>query len=555
MSESGMSAEVRSRLCRDLAVLMTERPSVTGSADEASFGPWLAAVLAQRPEFGPDAEIWTFPVAKDDPRQVVAMLVRGDGARTVVLTGHYDTVTIADYGALVSVATRPDALLVALSQKLSTARPGSAEALARDDLKTGNYLPGRGLLDMKAGLAAGLAAIASLRANPQLLDGNLLFIAVPDEENASVGARAAALQLADIAEQRKLEIAAVINLDAIADNGDGSDGRVIALGTVGKVLPTAFVVGVPVHSGFPLRGINAAVLAAAIVRRLEWAPELTDNGSASPGTPVSLLSLRDGKTGYDVTTPGTAFATWNVLNHRRDPAVVLDLVETLAREAISECVADLTTRAKSSGKPDAVLVKGIEVPFLRYVSLLDGVRKSHPVIDCEIDSLSRKLHAGGMSLPDQCHALTADLWNRSGRSGPAVVLGFGSIPYLSTQLSDPAIRAALNAFADDAPAKHGVEIQVAEYFAGISDMSFFGESHAEAFTELARNTPCWSVAVGLTASGVAQIPTLNLGPWGRDYHTSLERIETDYGFRILPGLLCDLVERILTLAVPSRMIT
>jgi arginine utilization protein RocB len=31
---------------------------------------------------------------------------------------------------------------------------------------------------------------------------------------------------------------------------------------VGKVLPTALVVGRPVHSGFALRGLNAAVLAA-----------------------------------------------------------------------------------------------------------------------------------------------------------------------------------------------------------------------------------------------------------------------------------------------------
>ena len=554
MTESCMSADHRSRLCRDLAVLLTERPSVTGTADEASFGPWLAAVLTQRSEFGTDAEVWMFPVAQGDPRHVVAMLVRGGGSRTVVLTGHYDTVTVADYGALASVATMPDALIAALSERLSTARSGSVEALAREDLKTGNYLPGRGVLDMKGGLAAGLAAIAALRSNPQFRHGNLLFLAVPDEENASAGARAAAVHLADIALNHDLEIAAVINLDAIADVGDGSDGRVVALGTVGKVLATAFVVGVPVHSGFPLRGINAAVLAAAIVQRLEWAPELTDNSAATAGTPVSLLSLRDGKTGYDVTTPGTAFATWSVLNHRREPAVVLDLVETLAREAISDCIASLRARADSYGNVNAVIAKDPEVPFLRYVTLLDEVRIRHPAIDHEIETLARKLHAGAMSLPDQCHALTADLWTRSGRSGPAVVFGFGSIPYLATHLGDPDLKAVVDAFVVDAKARHGVEIKAAEYFAGISDMSFFGESHAEAFAELARNTPCWPVAVGLTASSVAQIPTLNLGPWGRDYHTSLERIEMDYGFRVLPGLLCDLVSRILNLAVASRTI-
>ena len=286
-----------------------------------------------------------------------------------MLTGHYDTVTLADYGELVPVATRPDALLEALSQKLSTARSGSVEGLAREDLKSGNYLPGRGLLDMKAGLAAGLAAIASLRSNPEFRQGNLLFIAVPDEENASAGARAAAVRLAVIAMQHDLKIDAVINLDAIADDGDGSAGRVIALGTVGKVPPTAFVIGVPVHSGFPLRGINAAVLAAAIVRRLEWAPELTDNSAAMPETPVSLLSLRDGKTGYDVTTPGTAFATWSVLNHRRDPSAVLDLVEALAREAIADCIADLRARAEGAGKPNVMLVDDMAVPIVRYVTL------------------------------------------------------------------------------------------------------------------------------------------------------------------------------------------
>ena len=190
-----MNTEQRSRFCRDLAVLLTERPSVTGSADESSFGPWLAALLAERTEFGKDPKIWTFPVAEGDARHVVVMLVRRSGSGTVVLTGHYDTVTIADYGELAMVATRPDALLEAMSKKLSAARAGSAEALARDDLTSGNYLPGRGLLDMKAGLAAGLAAIASLCSNQGLEQGNLLFIAVPDEENASAGARAAAEHL------------------------------------------------------------------------------------------------------------------------------------------------------------------------------------------------------------------------------------------------------------------------------------------------------------------------------------------------------------------------
>jgi arginine utilization protein RocB len=41
------------------------------------------------------------------------------------------------------------------------------------------------------------------------------------------------------------------------------------------------------------------------------------------------------------------------------------------------------------------------------------------------------------------------------------------------------------------------------------------------------------------------VPTINLGPWGRDYHTPFERIETDYGFRVLPSLLLDLSRAVL----------
>ena len=52
--------------------------------------------------------------------------------------------------------------------------------LALADFVSGDFLPGRGLLDMKAGLAAGIAAIEAYSG-----DANLLFIAVVDEEDRS----------------------------------------------------------------------------------------------------------------------------------------------------------------------------------------------------------------------------------------------------------------------------------------------------------------------------------------------------------------------------------
>jgi arginine utilization protein RocB len=94
-------------LCRDLALRLTERPSVTGTPDEGTFGPWLAGVLSGLGHWGEAAEVWTLPVAPGDPRHCVLMLLRKSGPETVILTGHYDTVTVADYGDLAPLATSP----------------------------------------------------------------------------------------------------------------------------------------------------------------------------------------------------------------------------------------------------------------------------------------------------------------------------------------------------------------------------------------------------------------------------------------------------------------
>jgi arginine utilization protein RocB len=528
--------------CRTLALDLVARPSVTGTADEAAFGPWLADYLdLQADRFGPAPEIWTFPVAPGDPRHVVALLIRGAGARTVVLTGHYDTVTVEDYADLAPLAGQPEALRGALLARLAGA--GDPAALrAKGDLASGAFLPGRGLLDMKGGLAAGLAAMIGIARAP--FSGNLLFLAVPDEENASAGARAAAVELPRLAAAKGLQVAAVINLDAIADDGDGTSGRVLATGTVGKVLPTALVVGRPVHSGFALRGVNAAVLAGAIAARLEWAPELTDDSLADlPGTPASLLALKDGKAGYDVTTPGTAWLFWNVLLHRRDPASVLPAVAGLVREALGDCLRALAQRAARSGLARDAAALETEVPVLTYSELFAEVAARDPDLSRHLDRIADATR--GLDLPERCRRMSLALWDRSGRSGPAVVLGLGSIPYPATSFADAALLEALDAFIADAPQRHGVTLTATPYFAGISDMSFFGQADYPDLAALAPETPIWSQAVRLQPGSLAGVPTVNLGPWGRDYHTPLERTEVDYAFRLLPALVADLAQRLL----------
>jgi arginine utilization protein RocB len=530
------------------AFALTSKPSVTGSTDEAAFGSWLADALRKDPAFA-EARIWAFPVVPGDDRHCVAMLLRGRGAQTVILTGHYDTVTFDDYGDLSGFATRPADLAEALRTRLTLNAETPAEKRACADLASGEFLPGRGLLDMKSGLAAGLAVVAAFAAKANR-SGNLLFIAVPDEEANSAGARCAARQLPSIASQHSLDFIGAVNLDAIADDGDGVTGRVIALGTVGKLLPTAFVVGVPVHSGFPLNGVNAAAVAAAIAARVEWASELTDESSTEPGTAPTLLSLRDGKVGYDVTAPATAFATFNVLNYRRNPAEVLERFDRLCKEAVSDHLTALRHRVKQSRNTAKVTEIPTAFPIYRY----EAVEAAALARDCSNEARLRAsaavLARNGMSFPEQCRLMTAEAWTLSGLAGPAVVVGFGSTPYLPTALSDTQagrrMRAAAQAAAATEAERHGTFVTCTDYFAGISDMSFFGEAEEADLTIVSRNTPLWREGVNWPdKNGLANIPTINIGPWGRDYHTPLERLHLGYAFNVVPRLIGDVVQALL----------
>ena len=528
---------------REWAVRMTRQPSVTGSADEIAFGPWLAEELKAHFPAG-RSSVWTFAVKPGDGRQCVALLVRGLGRVTMILTGHYDTVSLADYDELAPVATDPDRLAAALQQRLDREARTPAERRARTDLASGDFLPGRGLLDMKGGLAAGLAVAERFALEGG--HGNLLFLAVPDEEASSDGARRAAPELSVIARDRGLDLVGAVNLDAMNDDEDGDAGRVVALSTIGKVLPTAFVIGLPTHGGYPLAGLNAAVLASAIAQRIEWAAELTDF-SEGPCTPPSLLMLRDGKAGYDVTTPSTAFAAFNVLIVSRTPGDVLDSFDALCREAVATLLGSLRGRMAELKSPPAAISTLTEVPVMRFSALVEVVRRKHPR-DYENAVLS--VPAGSGSLPERCRLLTEHLWQASGLTGPAIVTGYGSVPYLPTRLSDkPAARrlAASSAEASETiAARHATPIRLEPVFAGISDMSFLGEADEASLACVAENMPGWAEWVRWPdTGGIAGLPIVNAGPWGRDYHTRLERIHAGYAFDVLPDLVQEIVRGVL----------
>jgi arginine utilization protein RocB len=75
-------------------------------------------------------------------------------------------------------------------------------------------------------------------------------------------------------------------------------------------------------------------------------------------------------------------------------------------------------------------------------------------------------------------------------------------------------------------------------------MSFLGQADTADVALIAANTPAWDTGVRWIGE-VCGVPTVNIGPWGRDYHTPLERIHTPYAFEALPLILNDVSRRLL----------
>ena len=366
-------------------------------------------------------------------RANVLALVRGTGTRTVLLSGHFDTVPVDDYGPLKDLAGSAEQLLPRLVEALEAS---GEDPRALDDFMSGDFLPGRGLLDMKSGIAAGIAVVEAFAANPARR-GNLLFAATPDEEDRSVGMRAAAELLPVFLRERGLEVPLAINLDAICDEGDGSSGRVVAFGCIGKLLLSALVVGQESHAAYPLAGVNAAYLAAELTAEMEFAPELGEEGGGELAAPPTVLGSRDLKAQYNVTIPGAVWTYWNVLLHRRTAKEVMEAAETFTRRALDRAAARDGRAAPPASRDPS--------PERR----LGGTSRSSPTRSCAKPRcaggrISRARFAvlgeelrrqGDLDLPTRSRRLVEATWAASGLKGPAVVLGFGAMPYPAVPLA------------------------------------------------------------------------------------------------------------------------
>jgi arginine utilization protein RocB len=539
---------------RELTLALTRRRSVTNTAGETAFGPWLHAQLRAWPYFQAHPECLRLARTLDDRRERYNVFARvhGSGRRAVALCGHYDTVDVDGYGDLEPYATEPEALLPRLIDRLEREARSAADQRALADLRSGDYMAGRAALDMKGGLAVGLAVLERFAAQSDPT-GSLVFIATPDEEDASNGMRSAVRQLADLLPDWGLDLEAAINLDSGV--GEGDDGKAVFLGSVGKLLPSVFFVGRPTHAGAPFDGVNAALLAAELTRRIEANPELGDPPGAAEevAPPPVTLYQTDRRSRYDVTTPSTAWCAYNLLTYTRTPVEMLEMMLAETRAAMDGALRTLEERAIAYARVAGAGVHShVWTPeTITFAELTARAHARGPEARARMDGLRKTLAADlSLDIIGLSQRMIEGLVREAGLAGPAAIVCFASQYYPQVELGeDPrsmAFLAAIQAETAGIAASHGVRIRLRRHFPGISDMSFFAPQAAGAVEAVIANTPAWGSGLTHDYAAAARIgaPIANIGPWGHDYHQATERVNMPYSFEVLPALVWGIVNRL-----------
>lgn len=532
---------------RDLAIAMTGWPSETGTAGEAAFAGRLAALLRDLPCFRDNPDLIRLVPSHGDPlTSSVVALVRGTGKQTVMLVGHFDTAAIDNYHEMQHLACDTLALKDALIESLS-ARPDRSEQEKRAlaDLLTGDFLPGRGLLDMKSGLAIAIACLEQFAADPER-KGNLLLVATPDEERESRGIRSFRDALPTIASDLDLEIAAAINLDVTSDQGDGREGRAVFAGTIGKLLPFALVIGRNSHAAYPFEGVSAQAIAAGILTRLEGNASLADQDERDISPPPICLEAKDLRDGYEVTTPERFWLAFNWLYH----AMTADALFERFRSEVLQGAAGAVERFAAQAAAYSTLLGrsvGAAAADLRLLTFrelrAEAARVEGDTFEQQYAETEQSLNRIDNPLVVS-RRLTEWLVDVARLTGPAIVIGFAGLHYPPAQLDteSPLFRAVETALsAPHRNPEHPVSWK--PVFQGISDMSFLGLA-AGSGKVVSENTPI-SRLVDVPPPGSLAFPAINLGPWGREFHQKYERLYAPYAFDVLPDLVYEVAMNVL----------
>ncbi len=364
-----------SKKIRNLTIELAQIKSVVGTKEENNVVERIYEKFTKMEYFKNNPELLRYVPVKDDPleRKSVMAIVKGEkgnSKKTVILIGHTDTVGISDYGIIQDYATKP----LELADKLKEV---SLPKEALEDLESGEYLFGRGVFDMKCGVATLMTLIESISNDIEEFEGNIVFAAVCDEEGNSGGMLSVVSELVELKEKEGFEYLAVIDTDYSAPRYEGDNTRYVYVGTVGKLMPSFYIVGSEAHGGDPFKGLDPNHISSAIVEEIDFNTKYCDEAEGEVTVPPISLRQQDLKVEYSVQTAKTSYLYFNFGTHRSTPDQILDKVIAGAELAFQKVIDSLNIEYKKYCEANGFPYEKLpwEARVMSYEELYNKVRE------------------------------------------------------------------------------------------------------------------------------------------------------------------------------------
>ncbi|WP_188206969.1 M20/M25/M40 family metallo-hydrolase [Alkalibacillus aidingensis] len=529
--------------------------SIVNTSGEQDIAKTVYDYLASHPyfEMKPSQLVMEQTINDDRERYNVLAHVKGTKGksnRTIVLMGHLDTVGVDDFNQQRDLAFSPDDWMEYLQSE-------QLPEQIQDQLKSGDWLFGRGVLDMKSGLASNIYLLTYYAEHPELLDGNLVLIAECDEEDSSNGILSALKTLKKWKEEHAFDYVAAINSDFVAPAYEGDENRYVYKGTVGKLLPSFFITGEETHVGSAFDGLDPNFVAAELTKQINYNPDLSDVGLGESTLPPVSLKQTDLKPSYTVQTALSAYVYYNFFVHSWSPEKVLELLKEQATIAFENALSSFEERYQQYCQVSQQPYRSIpwEPRVFTYSEMQEMLTRTHGesyeqhMNDFKEDLLQDET----LDIRMYAARVVEESWKFMPDKSPAIIVFYSSLYSPRVALTgetqdEQRLLAALDHAINALQPEYKHPIAAKNFFPHISDMSFVAMSDRMIEIDYAvTNTPSWGQKLHVAYEDVNElnIPVINIGPYGMDGHKKLERMEMTYSLEIVPNLTNHVIQDVL----------
>ena len=535
----------------DLTKELVKIPSINSTTGEVAIGKYIESYIREIPYFKEHPEYVIISPLKNDKlgRRNVLALLRGEkelSGDTILFHGHTDTVGVDDFGSLKDLAFSPEELMKKLEEI-------ELEPDVKQDLTSGDYLFGRGALDMKSGDAVFLVLLKEFASSIKNLNGNILVSFNPVEENSHTGIIESVPILLELKEKYDLEYKLAINNDFTCPMYTGDRKRYVYTGVGGKLLPCFYIQGKETHVGQCFEGFDPSLVAAKLVEQIAYNPAFSDNYEGEYSVPPTVLKMQDLKKWYNVQTADSAFVYFNYFVHQAPINTIMEQLKKAGEKAFTDSIQLINGRYKDYSILNQTKISDIHYPVkvMYYEELLRRAIEEIPDILTEMNQLTVKHIKEEMDKRLAAMEIVKYLLLRIHYKEPVIVLFFAT-PYCPFNVVTKEEGEVLNQIKKvtlEVEKEFSEEYELHHFFPSLSDSSYLRISDTKESLEiLIHNFPEQNLLYPLPLKEIKQldIPAVNYGVYGKDAHKWTERVQLSYSFHVLPELIKKTVAEILS---------